>query len=263
MKHPQALPPSTDLLRYLRSAVTPQIRPVATSTRLIRQKSCTLSADSPRTFAGRLHSSEPPHKSDRHISSSSPRASDLPTNPQTHYDFFPTTLPKGPPPSGSFAVDLKQLRNEFLRLQASAHPDRHPPERKAVAEALSARINEAYKTLQSPLARAQYLLSMRGNESPTDEAAKLGDEGDDQMLLMEVLDLREQIEEAETEADIRSIKEENDVRIATSVKILEDAFRSDQIDEAAKEAVKLRYWVNVDETLHAWEEGRPPPNLQH
>jgi molecular chaperone HscB len=160
-------------------------------------------------------------------------------------------------------VDLKQLRSEFLKLQATAHPDRHPPERKVVAEALSARINEAYKTLQSPLLRAQYLLSLRGNESSTDDAAKLGDDADDQELLLEVLELREQIEDAETGDQIRDIKEENDVRIAESVKILEDAFETDQVDEAAKEAVKLRYWMNVDETLHAWEEGRPPPNLNH
>ena len=160
-------------------------------------------------------------------------------------------------------MDLKQLRNEFLRLQASAHPDRHPPERKAAAEALSARINEAYKTLQSPLSRAQYLLSLRGNDSSTDDAAKLGDEASDQVLLMEVLELREQIEEAQTPDQIREIKEENDVRIAESVKVLEDAFKNDQMDEAAKEAVKLRYWVNVDDTLHAWEEGKPAPLLQH
>lgn len=204
-----------------------------------------------------------PKDSRRTFTSTSRRAADLPSNPQTHYDFFPTTLPQGPPPHGAFSVDLKQLRNEFLRLQASAHPDRHPPERKAAAEALSARINEAYKTLQSPLSRAQYLLSLRGNDSSTDDAAKLGDEASDQVLLMEVLELREQIEEAQTPDQIREIKEENDVRIAESVKVLEDAFKNDQMDEAAKEAVKLRYWVNVDDTLHAWEEGKPAPLLQH
>jgi molecular chaperone HscB len=203
------------------------------------------------------------HCNARRFSTSSRSASELPSNPQTHYDFFPTTLPNGPPPTGSFSVDLKQLRNEFLKLQASAHPDRHPPERKAAAEALSARINEAYKTLQSPLSRAQYLLSLRGDHSSTNDAAKLGEAQDDQSLLMEVLELREQIEEAETEDQICEIKEENNVRIAESVKILEDAFRSDKMEEAAREAVRLRYWVNVDETCHAWEEGKPAPLLQH
>jgi molecular chaperone HscB len=150
-----------------------------------------------------------------------------------------------------------------LKLQATAHPDRHPQERKAAAEALSARINEAYKTLQSPLLRAQYLLSLRGDESSTNDAAKLGDASDDQELLIEVLELREQIEDAETEAQIQEIREENNVRIAESVKVLEDAFKNDNLAEAGKEAVKLRYWINVDETCHAWEEGRPAPNLNH
>jgi molecular chaperone HscB len=150
-----------------------------------------------------------------------------------------------------------------LKLQASAHPDRHPPERKAAAEALSARINEAYKTLQSPLLRAQYLLSLRGDDSSTDDAAKLGGAADDQQLLMEVLELREQIEEAETEDQIKEIKKENDVRIEESVKVLEEAFQHDKLAEAGKEAVRLRYWINVDETLHAWEEGKPAPLLNH
>jgi molecular chaperone HscB len=81
--------------------------------------------------------------------------------PQTHYEFFPKTLPRGPPPSGPFHIDTRELRKEFLQLQAVAHPDRHPAHLKSRAEGTSARINEAYKTLQNPLLRTQYLLSLR------------------------------------------------------------------------------------------------------
>src|SRR6266498_938137 len=83
--------------------------------------------------------------------------------PQTHFDFFPQTLPSGPPPATPFQIDLPTLRREFLQLQAKTHPDKFPTgPPKAKAEALSARINEAYKTLTSPLLRAQYLLSLHG-----------------------------------------------------------------------------------------------------
>ncbi|QDS68219.1 hypothetical protein FKW77_010581 [Venturia effusa] len=185
------------------------------------------------------------------------------STPQTHYDFFPNTFPSGPPPKGHFSVDTRALRNEFLKLQAQAHPDLHPAERKKQAEALSSRINEAYKTLQSPLLRAQYLLSLRGETAHEDDAAKLGDASEDQDLLMEVLELREAIEEAQVQEEVDAIKRENEERVRESVRVLEEAFKADDIDTARREAVKLRYWINVEETLHAWEEGKPAPLLQH
>ncbi len=173
--------------------------------------------------------------------------------PKTHYDLFPNTLPSGPPPNGPFHIDVRQLRNEFLRLQAVAHPDRHPQERKSRAEATSARINEAYKTLQNPLLRAQYLLSLRGINVAEDETAKV----EDPALLMEVLETREQIEEAESDAEIEQMKALNDERIEESEGILDDAFRRDDMETAKVESVKMRYWINIKEGLDHWEPGKP------
>lgn len=153
---------------------------------------------------------------------------------------------------------MNALKREFLQLQARAHPDRHPQEDKNKAQALSARINEAYKTLQNPLLRAQYLLSLRGIEVAEDETAKV----EDPDLLMEVLETREEIEEAESEEDLVDMKAQNDIRIDKSVKILENAFRDDDMDLAKSEAVKLRYWINIKESLDGWEKGKPIV-LQH
>ena len=174
-------------------------------------------------------------------------------NSQTHYSFFPKSLPTGPPPQGPFSVDLNALKREFLQLQAKAHPDLHPQEDKKRAEATSARINEAYKTLQSPLLRAQYLLSQRGIETAEDETAKV----DDPELLMEVLEAREQIEEAESEEDLVGMKDENEIRIQQSIKTLEQAFAEDDVELAKSETVKLRYWMNISESIANWEKGKP------
>jgi molecular chaperone HscB len=57
--------------------------------------------------------------------------------PQTHFDLFPKTIPNGPPPTGTFDIDLAQLKKEFLQLQAKAHPDRHAGPDKARAEGAS------------------------------------------------------------------------------------------------------------------------------
>ncbi|KAH8786564.1 Fe-S protein assembly co-chaperone HscB [Hyaloscypha finlandica] len=173
--------------------------------------------------------------------------------PQTHYEFFPKTLPQGPPPSGRFHIDIRELRREFLQLQAVAHPDRHPHNLKTRAEATSARINEAYKTLQNPLLRTQYLLSLRGIDVAEDETAKV----EDPELLMEVLDAREEIENAREEEELEEMKRINEERIERSEAILDAAFKRDDIEGAKSEAVRLRYWVNIKESLDAWERGKP------
>lgn len=181
-----------------------------------------------------------------------------PQAPQTHYSFFQQTLAAGPPPNTPFTIDLTALKREFLQLQARAHPDLHPQADKKRAEALSARINEAYKTLQNPLLRAQYLLSLRGIEVAEDETAKV----EDPDLLMEVLEAREMIEEAGSEEELVGLKEENEERIRQSLEVLEQAFEDDDLSVAKSEAVKLRYWMNIRESIEAWEPGKPVV-LQH
>ncbi|KAI8940522.1 hypothetical protein NX059_004199 [Plenodomus lindquistii] len=171
--------------------------------------------------------------------------------PQTHYDFFPKSLPQGPPPAGPFDIDLGALKKEFLQLQARAHPDMHPQSDKKRAEALSSAINTAYKTLQSPLLRAQYLLSLRGIETAEDETAKV----EDPELLMEVLDARELIEEAESEEDLVGLRSENEDRLKESVDKLGHMFAEEDLEGARGEVVRLRYWTNIQQSIEGWEKG--------
>ncbi|KAF3050290.1 hypothetical protein E8E11_009348 [Didymella keratinophila] len=204
------------------------------------------------------HRASPQTSSRRYQSTSNAREEPLKApsgsqQTQSHYSFFPKSLAAGAPPEGPFSIDLNALKREFLQLQAKAHPDLHPQEDKKRAEATSARINEAYKTLQSPLLRAQYLLSQRGIETAEDETAKV----DDPELLMEVLEAREQIEEAESEEDLVGMKDENEVRIQESIKALEQAFAADDVETAKSETVKLRYWMNISESIANWEKGKP------
>lgn len=173
--------------------------------------------------------------------------------PQTYYDIFPSLGPSAIPPQGPFALDLSLLKKEFLRLQGLTHPDRAPAEKKRQAEAASARINEAYKTLANPLLRAQYVLSLRGIDVAEDETAKV----DDAELLMEVLETREVIEEAEREEDLVPLREANERRVEGSVGVLENAFKEDDVQTAKSEAVKLRYWINIRESIDGWEKGKP------
>ncbi|CAK7225554.1 hypothetical protein SBRCBS47491_005928 [Sporothrix bragantina] len=198
-------------------------------------------------------------------SSPSSSASSASSGP-SFYALFPKTLTQGPPPAGPFAINVRALRTEFLQLQAAAHPDFHhdqgaPAGRdshssgRAKAEALSSLINEAYRTLASPLLRAQYLLKQRhgidlaGDESTVGGATEMD-------LLMAVLEVREEIEQAQSEADLEPIRAANQERIQASEAVLEKAFAADDADTARREAVRLRYWVNIDDALRNWERGK-------
>lgn len=84
-----------------------------------------------------------------------------------------------------------------------------------------------------------------------DDAARV----DDPALLMEVMEAREVIEGAREEGDVVGVREENEGRIRTSEEVLAGAFARDDIEGAREEAVRLRYWVNIRESVGNWEEG--------
>lgn len=206
------------------------------------------------------------------------------TKPLPYYDLFPETLPQGPPPQGPFDIDVRALRREFLRLQAASHPDYFhsasassspsdspsDPEntlaarRRRQAEAASSHINAAYKTLSHPLLRAQYILAERyGVDLAGDEAGSHTAPAADPALLVEVLEAREAIEEAESEADLEGPMAENEERIERCVEGLRRAFAEGHVEGAVGEAVRLRYWESIKEGIRGWEKGVGGGLLHH
>lgn len=76
-------------------------------------------------------------------------------------------------------------------------------------------------------------------------------------MLMEVLEAREQIEDAGSEEELVGMKQVNEERIRESVGVLERAFAEDDMETVKGEVVRLRYWVNIRESIEGWEEGKP------
>ncbi|KAF9894267.1 hypothetical protein FE257_007769 [Aspergillus nanangensis] len=183
------------------------------------------------------------------------------------YTIFPKTLPSGPPPGSPFAIPLADLRREFLQLQAVTHPDKYPSgPAKQRAEALSARINEAYRTLLDPLHRAQYLLrEMHGIDVTAEDGASK--HALDPETLMEVMEVQETIEEVGSdpaaESTIAELKKENDARIQDCVETLGKAFDGGDMETARQECVRLRFWYSVGEGLREWEPGATEIRLVH
>jgi molecular chaperone HscB len=184
-----------------------------------------------------------------------------------HYTIFPQTLPAGPPPGSAFAISTSDLRREFLQLQGLVHPDKYPNgAEKQLAEGLSARINEAYRTLLDPLQRAQYILREWHGIDVTAEDASTKHALDAETL-MEVMEVQETIEEvgdsAEAEVQINELKKENEGRVVECVNRLGEAFEKGDLEAARKECIRLRFWYSVGEGLREWEPGNTQIRLMH
>ena len=140
----------------------------------------------------------------------------------SYYDIFDLSQTQN-----AFKIDTKDLRQRFLQAQRICHPDAWSvrgevrslnrvmctqiesllilcgKKERLVAEEQSSLLNEAYKTLLSPVTRAQYILTQEGY--PPSETDKLTDPE----LLMEIMEAREQLEEAETPPMVDEIRSGN------------------------------------------------------
>lgn len=205
-------------------------------------------------------SSPSPHRQRKHQQQQQQQQPSIPaaSAPHTYYSFFPNSLPLGAPPRGPFGLDPAALRREFLSLQSRAHPDMHPagPD-KARAEGMSARINDAYRTLLSPLRRAEYILSLQGGEEEgSNNGAQERVEGEEGGFLAEVLDVRERIEEAEAGEEVEELGRENEERVKGCENVLAELLQEGRWEEARKEVARLRYWMGIRDVVQSWGEDR-------
>ncbi|KAJ5157599.1 uncharacterized protein N7482_008699 [Penicillium canariense] len=276
---------SPSLARHISRSVTPRST-ITTSSRQgltspVQQDACTPRPLWPQPLRTQTLSPAPQSV---YTSSRTPhrRAASIKTSPSTetsetalvgapditnYYTIFPNTLPAGPPPASPFEIPIADLRREFLQLQGIVHPDKFPSgAAKQQAEALSARINEAYRTLSDPLQRAQYLLREWHGIDVTAEDASTK-HALDAATLMEVMEVQETIEavgaSAGAEAEIEALKRENEMRVAICVGALAGAFDRGDIEGARAECVKLRFWYSVGEGLREWEPGSTEIRLVH
>jgi len=83
------------------------------------------------------------------------------------------------------------LHAKFIQLSSAAHPDRYTdPVQQADAAEHAAEINQAYAALKDPEKRADVLLTLQGGPAKDQDKSLPPD------LLMDMIEIREQLEEA-------------------------------------------------------------------
>jgi molecular chaperone HscB len=90
-------------------------------------------------------------------------------------------------------IDRAHLEGRFYELSRRLHPDRYvrrSAEERRLAEEATARLNDAYRTLRDPVARAEYLLALHGLDKKEQNSSNTPPE-----LLEEVFELNMALEE--------------------------------------------------------------------
>ncbi|HKP67508.1 MAG TPA: Fe-S protein assembly co-chaperone HscB [Casimicrobiaceae bacterium] len=163
---------------------------------------------------------------------------------RNHFELF------GLPPR--YRVDERQLELAYRALQAEVHPDRHAAAsdaQKRQALQASARVNEAYETLRDPVARAEYLLEIRGVDAT--------DETDTQLpvaFLTQQLERRESADEAVSANDDAALAALYDDVLADAKRLrvdVEHALDGDDIVAARALVRELRFLAKLGEDLDA------------
>ena len=148
--------------------------------------------------------------------------------------------------SQTFDINLNILETNFRAIQSASHPDRFvtastAEKLQSMQTATSA--NEAYLTLKSPALRAAYLLGLQGIAAI--------DEKNNQMpadFLMQQMEWREAIEDAENASDISTLESLLD-KINNASKHLQESLKSQlqqsNLSEATDSTRKLIFMDKV------------------
>jgi molecular chaperone HscB len=134
-----------------------------------------------------------------------------------------------------------ELERKFRELSLRLHPDRFvkaPAAERVAALSKSTALNDAYRTLRSPVGRAEHLLELGG------KALREG-EHVEQDFLMDILELREGLSEAKAAGDtgrVEALGAGVTVRRDAAMARLPALFAAGELDEAKKEIIALRYF---------------------
>lgn len=81
---------------------------------------------------------------------------------------------------------------------------------------------------------------------------------DDPSLLMQVMDLREQLEEAQSEQDVEGIQAENNEYLQSTLRKIDALLEKEEVDweKMKKLTVELRYWSNIEDVCREWQPGK-------
>jgi len=152
--------------------------------------------------------------------------------------------------SPSFDIDLPDLEKRYFAIQREFHPDRmigKSTQERTLTISRSMEVNAGYETLKSPLKRAKYLLTVNG--------IKEADIKPSNALLMEIMELREALAEAESKETLAKLEADNTNSAAKIVVQLSSAFKEKNLPLAAELVTRLSYVTKIADEIRIKKSG--------
>lgn len=156
-----------------------------------------------------------------------------------------------------FDLSPDELKASYRNLMATLHPDKHHNKSLEEQESLqqqASQVIQSYQILKEAPTRATHMLQLVGKIDDMDESTMKellgGAQGN--VLLMEVMELREAIDEAgSSREELQPMLDNNTARMEQLGQQLAKAFQEDDWDQALELTVKLQYYNRIDETIRA------------
>ncbi len=149
-----------------------------------------------------------------------------------------------------FIIDLDAIEATYLKQQQLLHPDRFAsksPREQALSSQQAATLNGAFETLKNPVARAEYLLRLAGEEPEGGEGHTVNDPA----LLMEAMEMREALHDAVDRATIDTMIKDTRKQARACEQDVADALEQNAYDRAKKLTTRLRYLMKMTEEARA------------
>jgi molecular chaperone HscB len=158
----------------------------------------------------------------------------------SHFELF------GLPPG--FSLDQEMLDKAYRDIQSQVHPDRFAhagdAERRASLQ-WTTRVNEAYRTLKSPVQRGKHLLELHGVDVAFETNTAMPTE-----FLMQQMELREKLEDAKDAKGLDDLRKNLSSERRSLEAQIAQAIDSEKNYKGAAELVrKLMFLERLDEEI--------------
>ena len=155
-----------------------------------------------------------------------------------------------------YSVDLSQLQNRHRQLQRQFHPDRYVTATttdQRLAVQVTAYLNQAFKTLQDPVARGVYLLELVGLKPLAANKTQMPAD-----FLLQQISLRESIDDLPKSVNLDQDISELFDRLQQQYKAIEIEFASTygngELSKAEVAIRKLQFMGRLQQQLQLQEE---------
>lgn len=153
-------------------------------------------------------------------------------------------------------IDLAKVSDMYRSIQKQVHPDRFvnaDEKTRRIAMQQTSLVNQAFQILKNPVARLQYLLSLKGIDIDSETDTTM-----DAEFLMEQMEFREEIAEVRTKdepldkLDVMAVKLKK--QLSTFMSLFEKSYQNSELDDAREIVRKMQFLVKAQKEVTALSE---------